>query len=284
METAGQSIHLRKAEINALAEFTRKGDDVGDQAYVWFSLGRDSHVLRAFATDGHRVIEATFPLGDDCEIEGPIELGLDAGFLRDAARLVKSSEGHRVALNLPQLLRSATGQTLSRATVIDVENATQDGEAVELREVSVRGAVAAQIGLDMAMVRSLLTIPSGDADAVRSLCLNPKYLASLKKVSDGARNGSCRIFMPQDERHPTLVLFEHPSRPDVWSVVIYPMKDDRTSKDLDAGEFDSADDDDVEPASVGPAPSRAGRVPKGAGRKKPVAPGHSSEMFTGGEL
>jgi hypothetical protein len=222
MDIISGALGFTKAELIALTEFA--GDDKDDRCrYIRFEVRGPA--LCVWATDGHRALEVSFPLGVDERLP-PAELGVDASFLHDAAKLIQRPDAERVAVNLGQLTASASSATTPAiARILDIEN-TKDGKPVEQSVLTRKDAVSTQLELRLDGIRNLMAPAPATRQVQRSVCVQPRYLAALQKVANGAKSQACRVHMPPGATDPTLIVFTSAATGATWTVLVMPMRDD----------------------------------------------------------
>ena len=227
MEIINKSLGFTKAELIALTEFAGDEDRM---RYIRFEVR--SSALCVWSTDGKRALEVSFPL--DAQERDAIrdgasldpELGVDAAFLHDAAKLIQRPDAERVAIDLEQLMRSAVlATTPAVARILDIEN-TKDGKPVEQSVLTRKDAVNTQLELRLNGLRQLMAPAPLTRPVQRSVCLQPRYLAALQKVANGAKSQACRVHMPPGGLDPTLVVFTSAATGATWTVLVMPMRDD----------------------------------------------------------
>lgn len=220
MDIINGSLGFTKAELIALTEFAGEEDRT---RYIRFEVREAA--LCVWSTDGKRALEVSFPLATEERLP-PAELGVDASFLHDAAKLIQRPDAERVAINLGQLTVSASSATTPAiARILDVEN-TKDGKAVEQSVLTRKDAVSTQLELRLDGIRNLMAPAPATRQVQRSVCVQPRYLAALQKVSNGAKSQSCRVHMPPGALDPTLVVFTSAATGATWTVLVMPMRDD----------------------------------------------------------
>ncbi len=244
MEIINKALAFTKAELLALAEFAGDEDRM---RYIRFEVRGPA--LCVWATDGKRALEVSFPMAVDERLP-PAELGVDAAFLHDAAKLIQRPDAERVAIALDQLLVSASSATTPAiARILDIEN-TKDGKAVEQSVLTRKDAVNAQLELRLDGLRQLMAPAPATTPVQRSVCLQPRYLAALQKVANGAKSQACRVHMPPGGLDPALVVFTSAATGATWTVLVMPMHDevaevpdDRLEEAAELGGLQSTIDD-----------------------------------------
>lgn len=202
MHIEAQGIVLYPSELKCLIRFAAK-DGENPLSVVHFRI--DHAILRAYATNGHRAVEAIGEWQDGAQREG--EWTVSRAFLAAALRLMEA--GHYVVLEVG-------GASLQGAKVRDKDTHEDVSELTWPTD-----AASTQVTFPVEGCQKAIVFPTTERP-VRCISLNAQYLADLVYVAGAANSDSLDLFPPRTREEPVIFRFEE--CPTEWRGAIMPLR------------------------------------------------------------